>query len=288
MVGHGGSPQIAGIDSAMIGRGETMELLFAIAIVIASSVAQAKDSNIEKMITTYDANQARFHAQYRDKELSGTATVTGIKADPFGTGSSFYIYLDVNGSRVACDTNDRNVAASLDKGQQVQFKGRVHDVVLGALDVQACTFSASRPSRLGPADGIRTRFGVAEIDDEKAFLFKGKKLTPSIEGNSGLSAAATHQIGNTDVLILQDTGGTACPALFYAVTISATGARGSPGFGTCSDLVKIVKTGDVISLTMPGYMGPFEPEAERVKAAKTTRVFLYKDGVVSEKGIPVK
>jgi len=97
------------------------------------------------MIATYEANQARFHAQYRDTQLSGTAVVTGIKTDPLGTGIAFFVYLDINGSRVNCDTKNRDVAAALDKGQIITFSGRVYDVVLGALDVRNCEFRPVAP-----------------------------------------------------------------------------------------------------------------------------------------------
>jgi len=118
-----------------------MSYLIAILFLMFNSAAYAKDPDIERMISTYQANQARFHMNHRGKTLSGEGTVTGIKTDPLGTGFSFYIYLEVNGSKVNCDTENQKVAASLDKGQRVKFSGRVHDVVFSALSVRNCSFN---------------------------------------------------------------------------------------------------------------------------------------------------
>lgn len=103
--------------------------------------AQAKDPFIEQMVSTYKANEARFHLNYRGKTINSEGTVTKVKTDPLGTGSQFYVYIDVNGSKVNCDTRDQKEAASLDVGGKVKFSGRIHDVAFGALDVKSCRFN---------------------------------------------------------------------------------------------------------------------------------------------------
>ena len=86
----------------------------------------AGDRLIDQMVSTYNLNQARFHAQYRGVEIQGTAVVTEINADFLGTGSRFYVHLLLNGSKVQCSTNNRDSAASLNKGDSVKFSGSVH------------------------------------------------------------------------------------------------------------------------------------------------------------------
>lgn len=138
------------------------------------------------------------------------------------------------------------------------------------------------------AEDIPTRFGALKINDENMLLYKGHPLSPEIRGNSSLSILGNYQLGASDILLIQDNGGSACPALFYFVAISASGVKATPAFGTCSDLVKVKQKGDVVSVIMPGYQGPFSPKADHVKAAKQKHVFLYKGGLLTENGKPVE
>jgi len=59
---------------------------------IAAGPVLAKNMELEQIVSTYEANQARFHAQYRGKKLTGTATVISIKTDPLGAASTFYVF----------------------------------------------------------------------------------------------------------------------------------------------------------------------------------------------------
>jgi hypothetical protein len=84
----------------------------------------------------------------------------------------------------------------------------------------------------------KTRYGMVSVrEEDNLLLFKGKPVTPAVEGNSGLSIVADYQVGQSDVLLLQDTGGSACPAMFRFITVNAAGLRASPEFGTCSDII---------------------------------------------------
>jgi hypothetical protein len=133
-----------------------------------------------------------------------------------------------------------------------------------------------------------TRFGVLSINDDKVLLFKGQPIKPTIEGNNGLDLGEPYQIGDTDVVLITDEGGTACPSLYYFVTLSKSGAKVSQLFGTCSDLITIKRTGDSISVTMKGFAGPFEPARDRRKAALERHLYIFRGGVVTENGKPVK
>ena len=137
----------------------------------------------------------------------------------------------------------------------------------------------------------KTRFGLVSVrEDDMRLLFKGKPVTPAIEGNSSLSIVAHYEIGQSDVLLLQNSGGTACPALFNFITVSATGLRATPEFGTCSEIIYPSwdsKTGTA-TVAMNDFRGPFEPEAEKQKAYMTKTVFSFVNGRVMENGKPLK
>ena len=102
--------------------------------------AFAKSPVIEEMITTYDQNQARFHVRFRGAEISSTGVVLSIKTDFMGVGNRFFVNLDVGGSTVRCNTTNRDVAASLNKGSKVKFKGMIHDVTFESLNINDCQF----------------------------------------------------------------------------------------------------------------------------------------------------
>lgn len=98
----------------------------------------ASDPLIEQIQSTYQANQARFHAQYRNKTLNSGGIVQSVEADILGTGTAFYIALDVSGSKVQCITTNRDAAAALNKGDTVTFSGAIHDVILKHLQLSNC------------------------------------------------------------------------------------------------------------------------------------------------------
>ncbi len=138
------------------------------------------------------------------------------------------------------------------------------------------------------AENVPTRFGPLKINDENVLLYKNRPLSPEIQGNNSLSVIGKYQLGNSDVILIQDNGGTACPAQLYFVTTSASGVKASPAFGTCTDLIDVKPADDSVYVSMPGFMGPFEPKAAQRKAAKEKHVYIYKAGEVTENGKPIK
>ena len=135
---------------------------------------------------------------------------------------------------------------------------------------------------------IQTRFGALTVSDAGVLLFKGAPVQPTIEANNSLDLSEPYQIGASDVVLVTDNGGTACPALYYFVTVKESGAKVTPSFGTCSDLIKVKRTGDSISVSMPGYKGPSESQRAQLRAARERHIFIYRTGVVTENGRPVK
>ena len=135
---------------------------------------------------------------------------------------------------------------------------------------------------------VSTRFGVLSVDKNRMLLFDGHPLDPPVQGNNSLDLGNPIRISATDVVLVRDNGGTACPFLYYFVTVSKAGVEVTPSFGTCGKLTNIKRIGKSISVTLRGYRGPFEPEAERRRAAKELHMFILREGVVTEKVKPVK
>ena len=143
------------------------------------------------------------------------------------------------------------------------------------------------PAVFGYEKTLKTRHGMVSVHEEdNTLLFKGKPVKPAIEGNGALSIVAHYEMGHTDVLLLQNTGGTACPAQFRFINIGSGSLRASPEFGTCSDIIYPTfdpKTGATVA--MVGFSGPFEPAAAQRKAAMTKTVYRWNaQGQLSSNG----
>ncbi|HSS21702.1 MAG TPA: hypothetical protein VLL54_16635 [Pyrinomonadaceae bacterium] len=156
--------------------------------------------------------------------------------------------------------------------------------ILGAtLVLLACAGASAQDTA-----STTTRFGDLTVSEDGVLLFKGGKVQPTVEANNNLDIGEPFQIGNADVVLVTDYGGTACPATYYFVTVTNAGAKVTPGFGSCSDLIKVKRTGNTISVSMPGYRGPTMPRRSQNQAAREKHVFIYRAGVVTENGKPVK
>ena len=138
------------------------------------------------------------------------------------------------------------------------------------------------------SNNITTRFGALTVSDAGMLLFNGNPFNPPIEANNSLDLSEPYEIGATDVVLVKDNGGTSCPVLCYFVTASKSGAKATPAFGSCSHLVKVKRLGDTISVSMPGYRGPMESTRAQNRAARERHVYIYRAGVVTENGKPVK
>jgi hypothetical protein len=137
-------------------------------------------------------------------------------------------------------------------------------------------------------DSITTRFGAVTVGEAGVLLFKDVPVEPRVEANNSLDLGQPYQIGAADVLLVTNNGGTACPVELYFVTVTKSGAKVTPAFGTCSDLIKIKRSGNTISVSMPGYRGPTMPRRSQERAARERHVFVYRAGVVTENGKPIK
>ncbi len=123
---------------------------------------------------------------------------------------------------------------------------------------------------------IATRYGQLKTDEDgRELLYKGKSI---VEGNNGIRLVKKFQIGETDVLLLQDRGGNACPSLYRFVSLQKTGGTVSELFGSCNDLTAATQNGDTIQVSIPGYLmvnGRYKESGEKTKCA-----FEYKSGSI--------
>lgn len=143
-------------------------------------------------------------------------------------------------------------------------------------------------ARAQESNTVATRFGALTVNGDGVLLFKGTPVQPSIQANNSLDLGKPFQIGTSDVVLVTDNGGTACPATLYFVTVTKSGARVTHPFGTCSELIETKRTGDTVAVSMPGFAGPFESKRVQARAARETHVFVYRAGVVTENGKPIK
>ncbi len=134
------------------------------------------------------------------------------------------------------------------------------------------------------ADELATRFGKLTTNDDNVLLFRGRPVAPAVQGNNSLTLVKNYEIGPSDVALVQDNGGTSCPAQYYFISSNQSGAVSIGPFGTCSDIMKVDRSGDGVTLAMAGLRGPSEPSSAQAKAAKEKHVFTFANGRVIENG----
>jgi hypothetical protein len=133
---------------------------------------------------------------------------------------------------------------------------------------------------------VKTRFGtLAVAADNVSLQMNGKPVLPGVAGNNSLSIVASYELGNADVVLVKNSGGSGCPAMYSVITLTKTSLRANPEFGTCSDIIRA--TSDLkssVTVVMVGFSGPFESAAERGKAGMTKTVFRYANGQLTRLG----
>lgn len=136
---------------------------------------------------------------------------------------------------------------------------------------------------------VPTAYGILAADeDQLTLLWQGKPLWPA--GSGSFSVVRRYPSwGRGELLLVQNTGGTACPALYRLVEVSRQGVATSPEFGTCSDLVYPFVRNDAsdkpqLVIRMVEHVGPFGVEVDRHRAARTLVEYQYSDGRLSRNG----
>lgn len=124
---------------------------------------------------------------------------------------------------------------------------------------------------------ISTRFGEVKNNADDLLEFKGKVLKPEIMVLSSAYVVNTYRLASSDVVLISQAAGNACPGRYVYVTVDATSARVSPTFGTCYDeITEPVMAGESIAFAM-----------KKVKGKGSVR-YIYERGVIFEDGNPVK
>jgi hypothetical protein len=115
---------------------------------------------------------------------------------------------------------------------------------------------------------------VLSVGPARTLLFKGRPVRRLVQGNNSLDLAAPYRIGAADAVLVANNGGTACPTLYYFVTVTAAGAKATPAFGACANLTRVDRTGDTLLVRMSGFLGPFEPTGQDPRVPRAPRVRL--------------
>ncbi|MBV5311372.1 hypothetical protein [Chromatium okenii] len=119
---------------------------------------------------------------------------------------------------------------------------------------------------------------TGESNNEQQLLLNGSKLRDG-DGYS-LSFEKKFTVGDNDVvLMMNNSGGIACPVQYFFVSVSPQGnAKVSPEFGTCSDQAEAYQTGLKIKVTMPVM------DDENQKNAN----YVYKDETIFDEGEDIR
>lgn len=142
--------------------------------------------------------------------------------------------------------------------------------------ILAATFTLSFSLASAQGTHMPTRFGTLSTNDESILLLNGKPFRPGVVGNNGLKLVALVQDDETDIAIIENYGGNACPLLIRIVALSKEGQKVSPEFGSCSDLVSYTLKFGELQISMPKMQG------------KGNDVYKVQSGVVTVGGRPVK
>lgn len=134
-------------------------------------------------------------------------------------------------------------------------------------------------SQVSYGERLKTRYGVLSVNADGSLRLNNKKFLPHIQANSSLSFVGHYEMGKTDFVLVQNTGGTACPALFHIVSLNPQKHTGTAEFGTCSDYFSL---GSLSNDGLTMYVADFNGN----KPKRVT--YRLSQGKLTENGKPVK
>ncbi len=137
------------------------------------------------------------------------------------------------------------------------------------------------------AESLRTRYGTVSVGSDHSLLLDGKPTDPKFAGNMGVSLIEKFAVGDSDVVLIQDIGGSSCPATYHLLELTKAGSKMTSGFGTCNDETTQLLSGSKVVVSMSGFTGPHEAAATRELAARRKHSYSYEDGVVTELAVGV-
>jgi hypothetical protein len=153
--------------------------------------------------------------------------------------------------------------------------------------MRPCAFTQSSEPQSSD-EQVRTRFGTVKFDDNDKLRFRGRLVQPGIETSRTLDLTVVYNRADSDVVVVTASDGIACPYRYYFVSVSKSGATVSNEVGTCAKADDMRSDRHSVTLTMQGFLGPFEPEAQRKKAFKEKHLIVFQDGAVTDNGKPAK
>ena len=118
--------------------------------------------------------------------------------------------------------------------------------------------------------------GTLAIKDNVLYLNK-RVIDPKIEGSFFLLIKEnfTYKDGNA-ILLMNGSGGTACPALYRLIILAPNYIKQTPEFGNCSDLPTVAVEGNTLKITFPNF-----------KSAKKS-IYIYDGEELIENGRQLK
>jgi hypothetical protein len=102
------------------------------------------------------------------------------------------------------------------------------------LAVASIVLSISQTSAYANSTDIQTRFGTLESDSSHILTLKGKYFSDDAYFDDPKSLIAKFELKNSDVLVINTDNGPSCPAQFYLITVSKSGAKSTVVHGECS------------------------------------------------------
>lgn len=152
--------------------------------------------------------------------------------------------------QAALQTAQQNLVTTInsDTSKSVTLKGGKLEVIAGA-------------------DGVKLMF-----DDRQLY-----------NGNLNLSMIEKFVIADREIVLVEDTGGTACPYMYFFVTVlSSRFITVSKSFGTCANFANVEVKDDSVFVLMSGFMGPFELAASQISAADEKHTYVFHNNLVDE------
>lgn len=194
-----------------------------------------------------------------------------------------------NGDGQQDEADENGPSAAPADSTQANTQSRVQDADAREADESgAAVGTVMTVGESGDDQTADTPFGKLSSSQDNVLLLDGKPVNPRVNGNDSLSFIAQVALKNRRAVLVQNNGGTACPAIYRWVIVSDGGYTVSPGFGSCSDLVKVSTAADSLIVTMPGFAGPFEAPDEQKSTARKRMQYVYDGKTVTENGKPIK
>lgn len=105
-----------------------------------------------------------------------------------------------------------------------------------------------------------------------------------VQGNAALHVVAHFEQEGQDIVLLQDSGGTACPALYRFATLTPQGITVTREFGTCSDLATVTLEDTSNGMKEPHLtmVGALHPAAPGHRPGLRLHHFVLRQGQVEE------